>query len=79
MSQSRRKNPRSATTNTKEAKVVALMTRKSGATLAQITKATGWQSHTVRAALTRLRKQGFAIKREQADAVSRYRIERTNG
>lgn len=68
MPQSRRMNPRSGTTNTKKARVIALLSRKSGATLAQITKATGWQSHTVRAALTRLRKQGFAIEREQAAA-----------
>jgi hypothetical protein len=32
-----------------------------GATLEQLEKKTGWQPHTVRAALSRLRKRGMAI------------------
>lgn len=34
-----------------------------GASLADLMKATGWQGHTVRAAMTGLRKRGLAIER----------------
>lgn len=36
---------------------------KNGATLQALEKATGWQPHSVRAALTGLRKKGNAIER----------------
>lgn len=69
-----------ATTNpatrreTKIGKVIALLKRKQGATLDQMVKATGWQPHTTRAALTGLKNKGHTIEREHADGVSRYRI-----
>ena len=71
--------PRKHTTNkpvtkTKKARVLALLKRKSGATIAQIAKVTGWQAHTIRAALTRLRQQGIEIERNSKDGLSRYRI-----
>ena len=49
--------------------------RKSGASMAQLMKVTGWQAHSIRAALSRLRKSGAAIDRsanKKGDAV--YRI-----
>ena len=46
---------------TKAAAVQRLLKRKSGATLAHLQKATGWQPHSVRAALSTLRKAGFTI------------------
>ena len=39
-----------------------------------IVETLGWLPHTVRAALTRLRQQGFRIERVREDGVSRYRI-----
>lgn len=63
-----------ATRETKISKVTKLLERKQGATLDQIVKATGWQPHTARAALTGLKKKGHAIEREQADGTSLYRI-----
>ncbi len=46
-----------------------------GATIAAMGATTGWQPHSVRAALTGLRKRGFAITRERSDAgVTVYRI-----
>ncbi len=59
---------------TKNAKVVALLKRKQGATLEDLTKATGWLPHTMRAALTGLRKKGHSIERTSVDGVSRYSI-----
>jgi len=50
-----------------------------GATLAELVAATGWLPHTTRAALTGLRKRGYAVGIDRADKVrgSVYRIEPT--
>jgi hypothetical protein len=52
---------------TKIAKVQALLERQQGARLDAICKATGWQPHSVRAALSGLRKAGFVIERTPDD------------
>ena len=62
------------TCQTKIDKVIKLLKRKDGATLDQMVKATGWQPHTTRAAMTGLRKKGHTIDREAVDGTSRYRI-----
>lgn len=60
---------------TKSAIVIALLKRTKGATLDEICKATKWQSHSVRAFLTGLRKKGFVLMREQrGDDGTAYRI-----
>lgn len=59
---------------TKTDKVVALLTRKQGATIDDLVKATGWLPHTTRAAMTGLRKKGHAIERASVDGMSRYSI-----
>jgi predicted ArsR family transcriptional regulator len=74
MSKSQIPKSRTRKTRTKKVQVLSLLKRKSGATIAQIAKATGWQPHTVRAALTRLRQEGIGIERQQEDKISRYRI-----
>ena len=58
----------------KHAQLVALLTRPGGATLDDLIAATGWLSHTTRAALTGLRKKGHVIARDKVDGVSRYTI-----
>ncbi len=51
-----------------------LIQRKSGATLAQLEKATGWKPHSVRAALTGIRKKGTEIVRQKnASDISVYK------
>jgi hypothetical protein len=60
---------------TKTDKVLSMLARANGASIAQIEKATGWQPHTVRAALTGLRKKGHAVERTKSDkGVSTYRL-----
>ena len=60
---------------TKASDVVTLLQRKSGATLAELTAATGWLPHTTRAALTGLRKKGHVIAKDKRDDVTCYRID----
>jgi len=42
---------------------VSLLKRTKGATVAEIMNSTGWQAHSVRAALTGLRKKGMTVER----------------
>ncbi|MBZ6377883.1 hypothetical protein B5C34_02635 [Pacificimonas flava] len=58
----------------KIATVIELLERKNGADIDEIGRATGWQKHTVRAALTGLRKKGHVIERTKVDGASRYSI-----
>lgn len=51
-----------------------MLCQDGGATLADLTAATGWLPHTTRAALTGLRKKGHAIVREKQNDVSVYSI-----
>ncbi|WP_245513917.1 DUF3489 domain-containing protein [Antarcticimicrobium luteum] len=55
------------TKQTKIGKVQAMLRRPSGASLEAICKATGWQPHSARAALSTLRKKGAAIERRDSD------------
>ena len=59
----------------KLARVIDLLQRSDGATIPTLTKATGWLPHTTRAALTGLRKRGYAVVRTRVDTgESVYRI-----
>ncbi len=53
---------------TKQAQLIALLSRKGGARLSLISERLGWQAHTVRAAISGLRKQGFGIETAKAPA-----------
>lgn len=60
---------------TKHAKLVGLLSRKSGVTLEKAAEALGWQTHTTSATMTGLRKRGYVIDREPRDGKpSLYRI-----
>jgi Protein of unknown function (DUF3489) len=59
----------------KLALVIGHLRRADGATISDLTQATGWLPHTTRAALTGLRKRGYAVIRERIGAGgSVYRI-----
>jgi hypothetical protein len=52
---------------TKLARVFELLRRDCGATLAELIAATDWLPHTTRAALTGLRKRGYAVTIDRSD------------
>lgn len=61
---------------TKLDNVVALLKTPDGATIAALQKATGWQPHSVRAALAGLRKRGMTVSRDRTpEGETRYRVE----
>lgn len=60
--------------DSKIARVITLLQRPEGTTLAELIEATGWLPHTTRAALTGLRKKGHEIVRDKRDDVTCYRI-----
>ncbi len=62
---------------TKLASLITLLSRNQGATLADLEKATDWQAHSVRGAIsgTLKKKLGFAIISERVEGQGRvYRI-----
>lgn len=67
-----------AITDTKQSRLIALMRRPAGATLAELTEATGWQPHSVRGAISGVlrKKRGLTITlQQQAGGVAAYRIQ----
>jgi hypothetical protein len=63
--------------NTKQAKLITLLRRPGGATLADLVKATGWQRHTVRGVISGAlkKKLGLAVASEKAEGEDRvYRL-----
>ena len=60
----------------KLARVIALLERDHGATIEELIAATGWLANTTRAALTGLRKRGYAVAIDRSDDKrgSFYRI-----
>jgi len=59
----------------KKAAIVALLERPNGAAIGDLIGATGWQTHSVRAALTGLRKEGKELVRDKdAAGVTHYRL-----
>lgn len=56
--------------------LLKLLRRKTGASIADLTTATGWQAHSVRGAISgAIRKRlGLAVERTKTDGTTRYRI-----
>ena len=57
-----------------------MLSSQKGVTLGALVNATGWLPHTTRAALTGLRKKGYAIERfrREGEGASAYRIVATD-
>ena len=69
------RSPVSPVRSSKKAAIVALLRRPDGAAVSDLMKATGWQVHSVRAALTGLRKEGKELLRDRdASGVTYYRL-----
>lgn len=58
----------------KQALLINLLAREGGATIDELTTATGWLPHTTRAAITGLRKMGHHVRNDRKDGLSRYSI-----
>jgi Protein of unknown function (DUF3489) len=61
---------------TKGNRLVRLLKARAGRDIATLSRELGWQPHTTRAALTRLRRAGYTIEKlpPQNNGGSRYRI-----
>ena len=73
---SKRAKPQPAT---KSEKIIQLLKRRSGATIAELQNATGWQAHSVRGFLsgTLKKRMGLNVISEKAeDGPRRYRIDK---
>jgi hypothetical protein len=60
---------------TKLDQLIALLQAPAGATIVDMTAATGWQQHSVRGALAgALKKRGHSIASQKQDGIRTYRI-----
>ena len=59
----------------KAARLVAMLRRPKGATQKQLEASLGWQPHTVRAAISRLRKAGAEVTLDRSARTPTYRID----
>ena len=56
--------------------IETLLKRKNGASIAEMIRATGWQQHSVRGAMSgALKKRGHTMSSDKIDGTRRYRIE----
>ena len=70
--------PQKPITITKAAKILSLLRRSNGATIAELTKATSWQAHSVHGFMsgTLKKKQGIQINsRQEYGKPRRYSID----
>jgi hypothetical protein len=59
----------------KSATVTRILSRSTGATVAEIMKTTGWKEHSCRAFLTGVRKSNKLLKEQRPDGKTAYRID----
>jgi len=71
---SKKRGPGTTAGRTKSDDLRKLLSRRTGATVAQVQKQLGWQPHTMRAAISRLRSLGLPIELDRSGKVARYRV-----
>jgi Protein of unknown function (DUF3489)/DprA winged helix domain len=72
---SKARSPTASTRPSKKGAILALLQRAQGAAIDHLIEATGWQVHSVRAALTGLRKEGKRLVRNKdAAGITHYRL-----
>ena len=54
--------------------ITRMLSRGTGATIAEIMKSTGWKEHSCRAFLTGARKKKKLLKEERPDGKTAYRV-----
>ncbi len=71
-----KKTHKPQTGSSKKQKLIALLARKTGADVKTITTRLGWQAHTIRAAISGLRKNGYSVETIPGSGRTgaRYRI-----
>ena len=57
-----------ARTESKKDRLISMLRRDGGTTIAEISASLGWQPHTTRAAITGLRKQGHEVETAKLEA-----------
>jgi hypothetical protein len=65
-------------TDSKQARLVSMLSVRKGVTIDKVSKAMGWQPHTTRASLSGLRKRGYQIERS-ASKPALYSIKQDRG
>jgi hypothetical protein len=70
-----KKGHRASTAATRIDAILTALRQSGGVTLADLTVLTGWQAHSVRATLCRLRQAGHAIASVRSDGIYRYHAE----
>ncbi|NNF73436.1 MAG: DUF3489 domain-containing protein [Litoreibacter sp.] len=75
MTKTRPATSRAKRPKTKKAQLIRMLSAKAGADVEAISKKFGWQNHTTRAAVTGLKKAGYAVRTEkEGGRPIRYRI-----
>jgi predicted HTH transcriptional regulator len=69
-----KKNKRQQSQTSKRTKLTKLLHRSRGASMGELEKAMGWQPHSIRAAISGLRKSGNTIERTPTKSGMRYHI-----
>ena len=65
--------------NTKQAKLITMLRRPTGATIDALAKATGWQRHTVRGAISGALKKKLGLTITSEKVKDRERVYRITG
>ena len=67
--------PKQMKNQSKSAVVTRMLSRGTGATIAELVKATSWKEHSCRAFLTGIRKTSTLLKEQRPDGSTAYRLE----